>query len=248
VNEKKTWTPIICVDFDGVLHSYTSGWKGAGNIPDPPVEGAIAWLVDAVEGGKAQIAVYSSRSKDAEGIPAMRRWLAEAITLHTGMMVASARILEAIQFPTEKPAAIMTIDDRAHCFMGRFRPIEWYLNFKPWNKRSPEPNIPDYNKGWSQDDEDLADQTLECILDCLTVDRDGFYTFEPSAQEFMAGMFMEARKIAEVKAASFPEKREGELRELLFEVLGSRCNTKALDDAGDRDAVLEELLEALRRF
>ena len=28
--------PILCLDFDGVVHSYTSGWKGADVIPDPP--------------------------------------------------------------------------------------------------------------------------------------------------------------------------------------------------------------------
>ena len=36
--------PIICVDFDGVIHSYTSGWKGIDVIPDDPVPGAIEWL------------------------------------------------------------------------------------------------------------------------------------------------------------------------------------------------------------
>jgi hypothetical protein len=34
----------ICVDFDGVLHSYASGWKGAGVVADGPVDGAIEWL------------------------------------------------------------------------------------------------------------------------------------------------------------------------------------------------------------
>jgi hypothetical protein len=157
--------------------------------------------------------------------------------------------LDKIQFPTEKPAAIMTIDDRAHCFMGRFRPIEWYLNFKPWNKRSPEPDVPEYDHDWNRNDEDLADQTLECLLDCLTVARDGFITFEPSAQEYMAGMFKEARKKAEIEAVKEAlDISEGVLREILFETLSSTvCSSKSLDNPDDRDTVLEELLVALRR-
>lgn len=33
--------PILCLDFDGVCHSYTSGWKGAAVIPDPAVPGLV---------------------------------------------------------------------------------------------------------------------------------------------------------------------------------------------------------------
>lgn len=36
--------PTICVDFDGCLHAYTSGWQGAEVVSDPPVPGAIDWL------------------------------------------------------------------------------------------------------------------------------------------------------------------------------------------------------------
>ena len=41
--------PILCLDFDGVLHSYTSGWLGADVIPDPPVPGYAQFLLRAVE-------------------------------------------------------------------------------------------------------------------------------------------------------------------------------------------------------
>jgi hypothetical protein len=29
----------VCLDFDGVVHSYRSGWRGATVIPDPPIHG-----------------------------------------------------------------------------------------------------------------------------------------------------------------------------------------------------------------
>ena len=35
---------VICVDVDGVIHSYTSGWQGATVLADPPVPGAIEAL------------------------------------------------------------------------------------------------------------------------------------------------------------------------------------------------------------
>ena len=42
---KKPWHPIICVHFDGVIHSCTSGWHGIAKIEDPIVPGAIKWLM-----------------------------------------------------------------------------------------------------------------------------------------------------------------------------------------------------------
>jgi len=41
--------PILCVDFDGVIHSYTSKWVDEATIPDPPVPGALRWLWKATE-------------------------------------------------------------------------------------------------------------------------------------------------------------------------------------------------------
>ena len=67
--------PILCVDFDGVIHSYTSGWKGADVITDVPVKGALRWLWKATEW--FDIHVYSARSKEFRGREAMRAWMLE---------------------------------------------------------------------------------------------------------------------------------------------------------------------------
>lgn len=126
-------TVRILVDFDGVLHSYTSGWKGATEIPDPPIvdpesgDDAISWLADLSESDDFEVLVYSSRSKEPGGIEAMREWFVR--------YQLPREALERIYFPTEKPAAHLTIDDRAICFTGRFPSRERLLAFRPWNKR-----------------------------------------------------------------------------------------------------------------
>lgn len=130
--------PIICVDFDGVIHSYTSGWQGVVSIPDPPVEGAIKWIEEHLpipdeicamgpnyEGPIVQI--YSSRSKSWRGRRAMKRWL-----LKHGLHPAYLRGERYLKFPSKKPPAFLTIDDRAICFDGKFPTTEEMLNFKTW--------------------------------------------------------------------------------------------------------------------
>lgn len=118
---------IICVDFDGVIHSYKSGWHGVYCIDDPPVEGAIEWLTDLVQDERFEVCIYSSRSRMIDGIKSMCEWL-----LEWGM---TDEVLEEIEFPTQKPAAWLTIDDRAICFQGTFPSFEEMENFKPWNKK-----------------------------------------------------------------------------------------------------------------
>ena len=133
----KSKLPIICVDFDGVLHSYSGGWKGPRNIPDAPVPGAIAWLRELVGPGenvsnffspRVQVAIYSSRSRYWFGRRAMKRWL-----LKHGL---TRYQLESISFPTQKPPAFLQIDDRAVTFTGTFPCVCEMLEFKPWNKKA----------------------------------------------------------------------------------------------------------------
>lgn len=128
--------PILCLDFDGVIHSYSSGWKGADVIPDPPVPGAVAFICDALS--HFRVAIYSSRSGQPGGIAAMEKWLHEAMLAEGVYPPETAEgLLDQIEWPTEKPPAMVTIDDRALTFTGNwedFAPVD-LLTFQPWNKR-----------------------------------------------------------------------------------------------------------------
>lgn len=134
--------PILCLDFDGVLHSYTSGWKGAAIIPDPPVKGAVEFLDCAIEQFNVQI--FSSRSHQEGGTEAMRQWLRTHVCRHFDCEFhhgsprefdRAMAILDGVTFATEKPPAFVTIDDRAVQFTGVWPSLAELLAFKPWNKR-----------------------------------------------------------------------------------------------------------------
>lgn len=128
-----TRKPILCLDFDGVIHSYTSGWKGADIIPDPPVDGAIAFMLGALR--HFDVTIYSARSAQSGGLAAMKRWLkhhADAAWYET----PDGPGLESIQFPASKPAAMVSIDDRALTFDGTWPDIQTLREFQPWNKRT----------------------------------------------------------------------------------------------------------------
>jgi hypothetical protein len=124
--------PILCLDFDGVIHSYSSGWKGADIIPDDPVDGAIAFMLDALR--RFDVVIFSSRSNQKGGINAMRAWLKG----HAGNAWYESPCgagIEDVRFVTEKPAAMVTIDDRAVTFTGQWPCVADLLAFKPWNKK-----------------------------------------------------------------------------------------------------------------
>ena len=132
--------PIICLDFDGVIHSYKSGWKGARTIPDDPVPGALermAWLL--VEG--FDVVVHSSRASHFGGIWAMRLWLKKHAGLNLYYDSPAGHGLERVRFVRTKPPAVVTIDDRALTFNGDWNDPAYSTSalrsFQPWNKRRP---------------------------------------------------------------------------------------------------------------
>lgn len=116
----------ICLDFDGVIHSYTSGWQGTDIIHDPPVHGAIETLHHYLN--NFSLAVFSARSAQPGGIEAMKRF----IDKHDSRQ-GNIRLINKIAFPDHKPAAQVYIDDRGYRFDGTFpSPAKLRKLFTPW--------------------------------------------------------------------------------------------------------------------
>lgn len=125
--------PILCLDFDGVVHSYVSGWQGPRNIPDPPTAGAIEFISDALCEGW-DVVIHSSRARYFGGITAMRAWLQR----HAGnLWDTMGPSLCEVRFSRWKPPAVITIDDRAMRFEGIWPNAKGLRMFKP-HKASPE--------------------------------------------------------------------------------------------------------------
>lgn len=132
--------PILVIDFDGVFHAYTNGWKGADVVTDGPVPGAMRALLALNE--HFEVNVYSSRSHQPGGIAAMRAalwvWLAEELNnAEEAFRLTHAMADEdRLRFPTHKPPAMVTIDDRALTFTGNWDDftVEKLKAFRPWNK------------------------------------------------------------------------------------------------------------------
>jgi phosphoglycolate phosphatase-like HAD superfamily hydrolase len=113
----------VVFDFDGVIHSYTSGWKGAFNIPDLPVAGIDKALKEIHDAGY-EIVVVSTRCSYYGGQQAIESWLDS---------YGLSKYVDKVCM--EKPPAIVYIDDRAICFDGHPETLLDKINdFKPWNR------------------------------------------------------------------------------------------------------------------
>jgi len=149
-----SFSPTICIDFDGVIHSYERGWQD-GAIYGTVVPGFFQWAMKAHAGG-LDLVIYSSRSGVCTGIANMSTWLAHqwspdedpweshlitsgndgTLTFYNGGGDKPSFVL---RFAHEKPAAWLTIDDRAIRFEG-----DWAASnltpdavhaYRPWNAK-----------------------------------------------------------------------------------------------------------------
>jgi len=122
----------LCVDFDGVIHSFSSGWKGTTNIPDPPMPDALDWLLKMQ--GKYIIVISSCRARTPEGAQAIRGYMAKHIYAHTGDVEVTTYFMRDLVVTGKKPGALVYIDDKGFRFSGQF-PTEGAIEaLTRWNK------------------------------------------------------------------------------------------------------------------
>lgn len=162
--------PILCLDFDGVCHSYTSGWQGAAVIPDPPVPGLFEFLDEACRVFDVQI--YSSRSHQEGGILAMQLWFIKQRALWREGGGRGSETID-LAFPEHKPSALVSLDDRGWRFTGSWPSVADLLAFKPWNRGGSVPAHPAWPASvhpYIDNREDLVRWIEQSLLHQVAVD------------------------------------------------------------------------------
>ena len=122
----------VCVDFDGVLHTYDGRYEGDHIAEGLPIEGAIGWLFEAVQ--HFEVVILTTRGGSWRGRRAIRRWLRK----HSGDIFYDGpgyRGIKDVKITNRKPPALMYIDDRAVRFTGEYWPNPREVHrARPWWK------------------------------------------------------------------------------------------------------------------
>lgn len=115
---------VIAIDFDGVLHSYTSPFSL--ETLDPPNPGAVEFLHWLISSGYTPI-LYTTRAESIQGFDQVASWL------------EINNFPPVLEITSTKPKALLYIDDRGFRFEGDFEAIKQFiqdgLHFRTWNKR-----------------------------------------------------------------------------------------------------------------
>lgn len=138
--------PVLCIDFDGVINSYKSGWREPHIIPDEPNPGAIEALLGYME--DFCVCIHTSRVNRLNGdadaalqnMKALGVWLTKwgfpATLIYTFADYQPEGLRDdMLNIVRTKPPAQVTIDDRGWTFDGTWPTVEQLKAFRPWNRR-----------------------------------------------------------------------------------------------------------------
>ena len=132
--------PILCLDFDGVIHDYKEGWK-EGQIYGHTTPGFWEWALAAKD--YFELHIFSSRSgKQYNDMYGWMRteygiWIKDSFETPEQIKNSPSWEQFGFVFDRQKPPAFITIDDRAITFQGDWSQLnpEVLRGFKPWNAK-----------------------------------------------------------------------------------------------------------------
>ncbi len=114
----------IAIDFDGVINSFKSGWKGP-EFTDEPVNGAFEAINILLNEGY-KVIIYSTRAETVEGKNTIYNYL-----LGNGINIREIEVTD------KKPIALVYIDDRTIKFSGNWNEtLDKIKKFKTWTEKS----------------------------------------------------------------------------------------------------------------
>jgi hypothetical protein len=110
----------ICIDFDGVINSYVSGYKPGDDtyLPDPPTDGAKEFLEQCINCFQ-EVFIVSSRCQTLSGVIAMQAWMKKYNMPDIPITY--------VKYPAE-----VYIDDRGWRFEGKFPNPKMFIDFGSW--------------------------------------------------------------------------------------------------------------------
>ena len=117
----------VSIDFDGVIHAYTTPWTVATEIHDDPVDGAFAFIRECIDNGYG-VHIHTARANDATVERAMVEWF------HRHGL--EFYYIDRLNISPLKKGAVIYIDDRGWRFEGVFPTLHLIEQLKQWNKES----------------------------------------------------------------------------------------------------------------
>lgn len=121
----------IALDLDGTIHSYVTPWVDEYTISDEPIDGALAWMCEALDDGH-KIIIHTARF--APGVDTVKVRRAIQVWLYTWGMPSLYIKKLAFHDTVGKPHADVYLDDRGYRFNGKYPNLQ-NLDTRPWNKK-----------------------------------------------------------------------------------------------------------------
>ena len=116
---------VVCMDFDGVIHSNRKRWVGTHVINDVPVPGAKEGIAELRL--TYRVIVYSGRCRVEGAAQVIEKWL-----------VQHGILVDAVV--SVKPNADYFVDDKAVCFGGDWSQLkEDVKSFRHWQSAGKPP-------------------------------------------------------------------------------------------------------------